>query len=58
MDPDGIAIFAGSGSPHLATRICAYLDVPSGRGETLRFSDGNLFPRVLQNVRGQRAYVV
>jgi len=58
MDPDGIAVFAGSGSPRLAARICAYLDVPLGRSETLRFSDGNLFPRVLQNVRGQRAYVV
>jgi len=58
MSADGITIFAGSGSPHLATRICDYLDVPLGRGETLRFSDGNLFPRVLQNVRGRRAYVV
>jgi len=58
MPPDGIAVFAGSGSPRLAARICDYLDVPLGRSETLRFSDGNLFPRVLRNVRGQRVYVV
>jgi len=58
MTPDDITVFAGSGSPRLAARICDYLDVPLGRSETLRFSDGNLFPRVLQNVRGQRVYVV
>lgn len=58
MDPDGIVIFAGSGSPRLTRRICTYLDVPLGASETLKFSEGNLFPRILENVRGRRAYVV
>lgn len=58
MEPDGIAIFAGSGSRILTAKICAYLNVPQGENETLRFSDGNTFVRILENVRGRRVYVV
>lgn len=58
MDLDGMLIFGGSGSPRLAARICEYLGVPLGKGETLRFSEGNLFVRVLENVRGRQVYVV
>lgn len=58
MDNSPIMVFGGSGSPELARRIAAYLEVPQGRGETLRFSDGNLFVRIGENVRGQDVYVV
>lgn len=58
MEPDGIAIFAGSGSPRLTARICDYLQVEQGKNETLHFSDGNTFVRILENVRGRRVYVV
>jgi ribose-phosphate pyrophosphokinase len=55
---DEIRIFAGSTSPKLARAICAYLGVAPAACETKRFSDGNLFVRVLENVRGRRVYVV
>ncbi len=58
MEPDGIAVFAGSGSPRLTARICEYLQIPQGANETLRFSDGNTFVRILENVRGRRVYLV
>lgn len=58
MEPDGMAIFAGSGSLQLTARICSYLDVPQGKNETIRFSDGNIFVRILENVRGRRVYIV
>jgi ribose-phosphate pyrophosphokinase len=32
--------------------------VEVGRGEVLRFSEGTLFPRILENVRGRRVYLV
>jgi len=32
--------------------------VPPGRGEVVRFSEGNLFVRILENVRGRRIYLV
>jgi ribose-phosphate pyrophosphokinase len=55
---DDIAIFAGSGSPKLTAKICAYLHLRPAAGEVLRFSDGNLFVRVKENVRGRDVYVV
>src|SRR6267143_3442546 len=51
-------IFGGSGSPKLTGKICEYLHVPQGAGEVLRFSDGNLFVRVKETVRGRRVYLV
>ncbi|HCI82850.1 MAG TPA: ribose-phosphate pyrophosphokinase [Ktedonobacter sp.] len=58
MEPDGMAIFAGSGSVQLTARICSYLNVVQGKNETIRFSDGNIFVRILENVRGRRVYIV
>jgi len=51
-------LFGGSGSPRLTARVADYLDVTPCRGETLRFSDGNLFVRIGDNVRGQDVYLV
>jgi ribose-phosphate pyrophosphokinase len=51
-------VFAGSASPRLTDAICAELGVTRGAGEVMRFSDGNLFVRVLENVRGRSVYLV
>ena len=51
-------VFAGSASPKLTDAICRELGVDRGRGEVLRFSEGTLFVRVLENVRGRSVYVV
>ena len=58
MTADGILIFGGSGSPKLTHEICEYLNVHAGAREVLRFSDGNLFVRVQENVRGRHVYIV
>src|SRR5262245_17185567 len=58
MMADEILIFGGSGSPKLTLKICEYLNVQPGAGEVLRFSEGNLFVRVNENVRGRRVYLV
>jgi ribose-phosphate pyrophosphokinase len=55
---DEILIFGGSGSPKLTLKICEYLNVQPGAGEVLRFSEGNLFVRVKENVRGRHVYLV
>jgi ribose-phosphate pyrophosphokinase len=55
---DDILIFGGSGSPKLTLAICAYLGVQPGARDVLRFSEGNLFVRVNENVRGRRVYLV
>jgi len=58
MNDDPMMVFAGSGSPILTARICKYLQIPQGQNETLHFSDGNTFVRILENVRGRQIYVV
>jgi ribose-phosphate pyrophosphokinase len=55
---DGPLVFGGTASPRLTKEICGHLGVAPGQGEVLRFSEGTLFPRVLQNVRGRHAYLV
>ncbi len=58
MAADDILIFGGSGSLKLTARIAQYLGVSPGLGEALRFSEGNLFVRILENVRGRQVYLV
>src|SRR5438552_7686069 len=55
---DVMLVFRGSGSTKLTARICDYLKVPCCKGEVLRYADGNLFVRVLENVRGRHVYLV
>ena len=53
-----LMIFGGSGSLELTAAICRELKAPPRRCETLRFSDGNLFVRVQESVRGRDVYLV
>ena len=57
-DADEAVVFGGSGSQKLTQAICAHLGIAPASGEVLKFSEGNLFVRVLENVRGRRVYVV
>lgn len=56
--PDPILLFTGSGSRGLAARIAEHLGIELGMSETRRFSDGNLFVKVRQNVRGHDVFLV
>jgi ribose-phosphate pyrophosphokinase len=56
--PDDILLFGGSGSPELTKAMARELGVAPGRREVLRFSEGNLFVRVGENVRGRRVYLI
>jgi ribose-phosphate pyrophosphokinase len=58
MTDDEILIFGGLGSPELTRKICEYLNVQPANGEVLRFSEGNLFVRVKENVRRRQVYLV
>jgi ribose-phosphate pyrophosphokinase len=55
---DEFLLFAGSASPRLAQAIATYLGCGVGASETLRFSEGNLFVRVGENVRGRDVFLV
>jgi ribose-phosphate pyrophosphokinase len=58
VQDDDFVLFAGSASKKLGSAIAAYLGCNLGANETLSFSEGNLFVRVLENVRGRDAFLV
>lgn len=58
MKDDSILVFGGSGSKALTSAICSYLSISPAANETLNFSEGNIFVRVIENVRGRHAYIV
>src|ERR1051326_6553129 len=58
MSNNDMMVFSGSGSHKLTARICDYLHITQGKKETLHFSDGNTFVRILENVRGRLVYLV
>ncbi len=58
-DPFGeLKIFAGRASRPLAQSICSHLGIEVARSETKIFSEGNVFVRVLENVRGRDVFVI
>jgi ribose-phosphate pyrophosphokinase len=58
-DPFGeLKVFAGKASRGLTQSICQQLGIELARSETMVFSEGNVFVRVLENVRGRDVFVV
>src|SRR4029453_8998405 len=53
-----LVLFAGAASQKLGGSIAAYLGCELGASEMLRFSEGNLFVRVQENVRGRDTFLV
>jgi ribose-phosphate pyrophosphokinase len=58
MKPDDLMIFSGSSSRKLTNKICEYLKVKPCKNETIKFSEGNIFVRVLENVRGRNVHLI
>ena len=58
-DPFGeLKVFAGQASQGLALSICQQLGIEVARSETKVFSEGNVFVRVQENVRGRDVFIV
>src|SRR6266446_222421 len=55
---DRFKIFSGSASPELAERICGHLGVKLGSAHLSRFSDGEMYFQILENVRGADVFVI
>ncbi len=58
MNDERFKIFSGTANPVLAEAICKHLDVPLGRAMLGRFSDGEIYFQILENVRGADVFVV
>src|SRR5439155_1058238 len=58
VNDDRFKIFSGTANPILAESICRHLDVPLGKALLGRFSDGEIYFQILENVRGADVFVV
>lgn len=58
MDAKRICLFTGNANPELAADIATELGVPVGKARVSRFSDGETFCEIQENVRGRDVYVV
>ncbi len=53
-----LKIFSGSAHPELAERIAEYLEVPIGEIDRRRFSDGEIWVKFLENIRGKDVFLI
>jgi len=53
-----VCIFSGNANPELAAAIASYLETPLSKSKTTRFSDGESFVEINENVRGVDAFVI
>src|SRR5260370_39814182 len=51
-------IFGGTANEPLTDEICAFLGLERGKATVTRFSDGECYVQVLENVRGADVFVV
>ncbi len=56
--PDNMAIFSGGANPTLATGIAKHLGIQLGDVEISRFSDGEIFVKLNENVRGVDVFII
>ncbi len=55
---DEMKFFTGNSNPQLAEKITAYLQIPAGAIQVRRFSDGEIFVEIGENVRGKDVFVM
>ncbi len=53
-----LKIFSGNANQPLAEKICSYLEIPLGKIQVGRFSDGEITVEIKENVRGKDVYVL
>jgi len=58
MNFSDIMVFSGNGSRQLTKKVCNYLHIRPAKNETRLFSEGAIFVRVLENVRGRQVYLI
>lgn len=51
-------VFSGNAHPQLAQSIARYLNLPLGKANVNRFSDGEVAVEVMENVRGKDVFIV
>ena len=55
---DKFKIFCGTANEALTDEICAFLGMDRGKATVTRFSDGEVYIQIMENVRGSDVFVV
>jgi len=55
---DELKVFSGNAHPALAQAVVEYLGIPLGKSEVFKFSNENIFVRILENVRQRDTFVI
>jgi ribose-phosphate pyrophosphokinase len=58
MAYDNLIVFTGNANPKLAQDVVRHLNLPLGRAEVERFSDGEVMIEIMENVRGKDVFVL
>ncbi len=58
MSLDNVMLFTGNANPRLAADISACLNLPVGKANVDRFSDGEVLVEIAENVRGRDVYII
>src|SRR5579884_4563000 len=53
-----LKIFSGTANTALANELCEYLKVELGQSSVTRFSDGEIYFQILENVRGADVFLI
>jgi len=53
-----VMVFTGNANPELAQAIANHLNIPLGKAQVGRFSDGEVQVEIRENVRGRDAFIV
>jgi len=53
-----LKVFSGNANPALAKEICEHLQISLGEIHLTRFSDGELYCQILENVRGKDVFLI
>jgi ribose-phosphate pyrophosphokinase len=55
---DRCKVFTGNANPPLAEEVCSFLQKPLGKCHLTRFSDGESYCQILENVRGVDVFII
>jgi ribose-phosphate pyrophosphokinase len=58
MSLSNVMLFTGNANPRLAADIAAHLNLPMGKISVERFSDGEIFVEIEENVRGRDIFII
>jgi ribose-phosphate pyrophosphokinase len=53
-----LKVFSGNANPVLTQDICDHLNIPLGKIHLARFSDGEIYCQILENVRGKDVFLI